>query len=784
MKKQKTMQVERHNGYVSAPAGISRRSFLGGAGVAALGAGLVGTGVLTGCSPAVSPTDETPAATDNTGTTTTKPSASTGMSVQSQINPQNEEYTTNSIADFTTTTLFSQLALGNVTMKNRMLKTAATSGCYTRETAVPYFSNIAKGGVGGVFVEGSYAVFETLDSEAWCTVAGGDTRPKLYDSPLQDIVNEVHSYDVPCFIQFKWGTPGLTYLWHNVPETGSTGTASDLTAEDIAMLVSEAGLAAKNLKAMGYDGIELNCAGDNIPARFLSRYQNDRDASDPYGPASIENRARIVTDMIKEIHTQCGADFPVQVRMNGVEENDANIGQNAMMSTMDEIAALAQAMEAAGAAGLHLILGVFGYHEAQFLNDGYFAGYGINGTTSYGSFFDFKRHFGGVLDGSTSGCGLMLGAAAYVKKHVSIPVGCATYMDPAQAPDLFESALKEGKVDFLYMNRPIANADPEYVNKLREGRLDEIRPCTRCMHCAADFGNHIGMMEGCRVNPCKARAYTDAMPEGYEPTPAATPKNVMVVGGGPAGMEAARVAAERGHKVTLVEAKSSLGGLLSFADAVKGPHENLGKYSSYLSHALDLAGVTVVTGQTVDADYVRTQAPDTVIVATGGARQELGVAGTATTPVVAIQDFMHEDLGENIVVAGFNAQALDTALYLLAHGKHVTMVADEDVANLGKGQSDKMRSFVLPALYAVGCRVMPNSAISAIGDGEATIVNAAGVAGTIACDCVVNAIDMATNTALADALSGEFEVYTVGDCADPWDIQAAVASANLAARAC
>ena len=477
--------------------GISRRNFLGGASVAALGASLFGSGVLTACSPTVVPEQSAESSEVVQGET-----GSSGASVYSRINPQDSGYATNSIEDFSQTTLFSECALGSVTMKNRMIKSAATSGYYDETTAVPYFGNIARGGVGGIVVEGSYAVFEHLDSSEWCTVEGGDVRPTLENGPLRAIVDEVHAAGVPCFIQMKWGTPGLTYLWHNVPADGSKGMASDLTADDIAVMVSDAATAASRLQAMGYDGIELNCAGDNIPARFLSRYQNDRSLDDSYGPGSIENRTRIVTDMIAAIHEQCGDDFPVQVRMNGVEENDGNLGQNASMSSMDEIVALARSLENGGAAGLHLILGVFGYHEAQFLNDGYFGGYGIDGTTSFGTFFDFSKHFGGILDGSTSGCGLMLGAAVYVKERVSIPVGCATYMDPAHAPDLFEAALSEGKVDFLFMNRPIANADQEYAKKLFEGRIEDIRPCTRCLHCAADMNNRFGTLSACSWQEC------------------------------------------------------------------------------------------------------------------------------------------------------------------------------------------------------------------------------------------------------------------------------------------
>ena len=252
--------------------------------------------------------------------------------------------------------------------------------------------------------------------------------------------------------------------------------------------------------------------------------------------------------------------------VNGAEENDGALGDNALVNTPEETVAICQALEAAGADALELRLGTFAFHEAQFVNDGVFAGYGYDGATSFGTFYDFDSHFSGLLDGSHSGCGLIMGACRYVKQHVSIPVGGVVFMDPALAPDYFENALSEGWLDMIYMHRPVANCDAEYANKLREGRIDEIRPCCRCLNCLGGL---------CRVNPCNNSVFTDAMPEGYEVRPADGDKNVMVIGGGPAGMEAARVAAERGYAVTLYE-KNGLGGLLDFAEMVKGKHEKPG----------------------------------------------------------------------------------------------------------------------------------------------------------------------------------------------------------------
>lgn len=760
--------------------GMSRRAFLGGAGLAAVSAGLAGSGALTGCAPQAKQAVEV-----QEGETLAATGTATGASPFSQINPQDWDFTSNSIADLGASTMAEPLAIGSVTMANRLIKTAATSGVANDPTqAVAYFGNIARGGIGGIFVEGSYCLCEEVERRYSSSAMGEDTRLYIDESPLAAIVEEVHGQNVPVFVQMKWGTPGIVYTWGNTPAEGTQTRASELTDEDIALFIQDVAASAKKLQGIGFDGIELNCAGDNIPAWFLSRLRNDRPVEDPYGPATFETRTRFVAECIQGIKEACGADFPVQVRMNGIEENDSPIGQSAFASPVEEVCELAKLLEAAGADSFHLILGVFENHEAQFLGDGFFGGYGLDGTNGFGTFFDFSRHFGGHLDGSHSGCGLMLGAAAKVKEAVSVPVGAATYMDPAIAPDMFEAAVAEGKIDFLFMNRPVANADPDYPSKLFDNRIEDIRPCTRCLHCAADFANRLGVLEGCRVNACKARAFTEAMPEGYEVPAADGSKKIVVVGGGPAGLEAARVCAERGYEVSLLEKNGTTGGLLSFAELVKGRHENLGLFRDWLGHAAEAAGVNIVCGTEANADTVRGENPDVVIIAVGGMRSEAVASGTDATPVVSINDFMAAEIGENVVVAGFNAQAYDTAQYLLAQGKRVTMVAADPIEGLGKGQSTKMLAFTTPGYFAAGGRALAESSIESVGDGAVTVRTGTGAVLEIPCDAVVDASDMVPNTALASELASEFEVVSVGDCADPWDIQAAIATANLAARAC
>lgn len=750
--------------------GVSRRGFLGGMGVAALGMGALGMGALTGCSPKTSEgavSDGAASADAGTGDAV----AAIG-SPYSQINPQDWSFISNTIGDFSKTTMFSEIKVGSLTLKNRLVKSAATSMvCNEEQKAVAYHGRIAAGGMGAVLVEGSYALLERLDKRV--NIADNDARTGFDDSPLAAICEEVHSYGVPCLIQLKTATPGIVYQWENMGPEGETHKASLLSLNDIQMYIEDTIEAAVRLQAMGFDGVDLNAAGDNLPARFFSRFGNDRAADDPYGPATIESRTRIATEVVKGIKERCGSDFVVQVLVNGAEENDGALGLNSLCNTKEETAAICVAMEQAGADALELRLGTFAFHEAQFVNDGCFAGYGYDGATSFGTFFDFDTHFSGLLDGSHSGCGLIMGACKYVKQFVSIPVGGVVFMDPALAPDYFENALNDGTLDLIYMHRPVSNCDAEYANKLLEGRADEIRPCCRCLNCLGGL---------CRVNPCNGSVYTDAMPEGYDVKPGDGEKNVMVVGGGPAGMEAARVCAERGYSVTLYE-KSALGGLMGFADMVKGKHENLARLTAYLSRMLEVEGVNVVMGQEVDAAFVREQKPDVVIVATGAKYPELAAAGTDATPVIPVTDCM-EEMGENVTVLGFNARAVDVAHYLTAQGKKVTIACEQPETAFGTGQSAMLNAFVKPAFAAAGGRILPECTLKSVGDGEVVFTNSFGLDLNVACDCVVDASDMLPDTSLADELSGEFDVYSIGDCATPLSIQNAITTGNLTARNC
>lgn len=681
------------------------------------------------------------------------------------INPQYYDYDTNSVGDLSKSALFSEWKLGSMTFSHRMVKSAAFQLAFmkgNRDEYVNYYKRMAEGGVEMIWIEDFANFWEVTASPL-------KQAPDVYD--VRGMVDELHAAGAKLGCQFDTMGAPIGPLTFTEPFLGNYSTEEVKEWEQAIINMG------KRLKDYGFDAYELNFAANNVGQSFLSRARNNR--TDEYDASSLENRTRFTVECIKGIKEACGEDFAVQVLLNAVEENDTTLGDNSQYSTIEETIAIAKICEEAGADSLHLRIGPQGEHVAQFAGDLYFTARGLEGYNGFGQRFDFDKHFQGLVRGNHSGIGLNLDIAAKVKAAVSIPVGCATYNDPALAPDLFVSAIEEGKVDFLVMNRPLC-VDPQYVNKLRENRLDEIAPCTRCLHCFYDTPRDNCHLEHCRVNAANFRAYGESMPEGYDPVPADTPKNVMVIGGGPAGLEAARIAAERGHSVTVYDKNAAMGGMLPFAEAVKGPHEHLGRLANYLVKQCELQGVTLVNNTEVTADFIEEQNPDAVILAVGGKRESTGLTSTSATNVISVDDLLGGSAGDQVVIVGGNMQAVDAALYLMDQGKKVTIVSPYPKADFEKGHSVNVQEFVKPAMFAAGTRLYPNAVVTAVGDGEITFTSEAGVEMILPCDTVVEALDMVPNTELINGLF--MEAIAVGDCIDPYNIANAIATGNLAGR--
>lgn len=738
---------------------ITRRNFFGAAAVAALGVGSAGAlGSLSGCAPSVPEEKNTP---DAEAATTT------------ELNPQDETYSTCS-DDFSA--LFEPLPMGGITLRNRIVKSPAGSDTWAPDgdslnaNFLDYYENFAKGGSSLVFVESSIPklmAYKPLEQQAtgWLL----EDMSKIPEK-MAPVTERIHKHDA--FAGFQLGVGML--------QEGTT-TITDMTPENIAWFKDAIIELAVQLKAAGFDVIELHCAATQVLKFFMMKRANAR--TDEYSADTVENRTRFVCELIEGIKEKCGQDYPVQILMDAVEENDQALGNTDGFLTIEESIANAKAFEEAGADSFYLRLSVPGMHIAQFAPDLMFTGYKCEGATGFGTRADFSRHFEGIVDGRYSGCGLLLKACAEFKKNLKASVSCAGYMDPRTAPDLMNNAIANGEVDYLMITRPLT-VDPELPNKLQAGKRDEIAPCCRCMHCHAKGGPKGYASDGkefCRVNAVTQNAYTDAMPEGYDLLPAEKAKNIMVVGAGPAGMEAARIAAQRGHTVSLYEKKASLGGLVATAQPFKGGHERLGDLIDYLKHQQEVCGVEVHTETEVTADMVREKAPDAVIVAVGGTR-DTRLEETEAVKIVSVEGLANAETGENVVICGDGAQAIDCALFLLAQGKHVQIVSETEKELVDKEQSLWVRAFVVPHLQAQGVRMWHNVQIGSVVEGGLEITLSTGEDKTLECDSVLECYDMLPNSALFDELKSEFETIAVGDCNNPLNIAQAIREGNLAAR--
>ncbi|MBN1188172.1 MAG: FAD-dependent oxidoreductase [Dehalococcoidales bacterium] len=686
--------------------------------------------------------------------------------------------------------------IGKVKTRNRMIKTAAYGWILydmvkdaIRPEGVAYYEAIARGGIGLQILEISAPHSQTIG------------RP-LYDDKYIEreskIVERMHRHGCPTFVQFydfrplmalpvtvsasAFCYPSRLDMNNALPRALSTQEVRDV----IELVVN----AAERARKAGYDGCELNCACSHLFPSFLSRFWNKR--TDEYGPQNMENRARMIVELIQGIKRRCGADFPVSVLMNGLEINILELGDNAGCSTIEESAAFAKIFENNGADMLHVRIQPIGNHINGFFPEKFYM-FG-EPDTGFGRPFDIKKFIPEFVT-EYEGAGGFIEIAAVIKKAVGIPVMTVGSMDPRLNPGMGENAIREGKIDFIGITRPLT-ADPDLPNKIAAGKPDEVRPCTYCITCFPQ--------SRCRVNAASTRADGPEMPEGYYPQPAEKKKNVLVAGGGPSGLEAARVAALRGHRVTLYEKSSRLGGLMPLAAMVKGPHEKILDYVNYLSGQMVKLGVRVKLGQEVKVETVEKTRPDAVVVATGGAAtvpdipgienpkvlSNARLHGTLETGLKFVPPFtlraltrFYMPVGRKVVIIGGQIQGIQLAEFLVQRGRDVTVVDEGPEESLGL----YVPGFILPRIllynYSRGVKVLMKVKYHEITDQGLTVTTGYGIRKVLEADHIILALPLSPAAALADSLRGKaVEIYTVGDCKTPGVIVDAVESGHLVGR--
>ena len=660
------------------------------------------------------------------------------------LNPQ-EPIELKSNPDFTH--LFSPLQIGSVTLKNRIVKSSAGSehqdnNYWPTDKALAFYGEFCKSGIGMVCYESGIVTTppDGMESEGGIEgVNSMDITKDEYIPAHEHIAKFFHDYDTPIIAQMfdmTMYTGSASSTLHVFAKETNFSNGHMKTTAEVQRAISQFVDAAERYWKAGYDGVGINTSCNHYFATYLSRFTNN-ERTDQYSGDAMENRARVVTEIIEGIRSRCGRDFIVLILMSGVEENLGNLGDNSLCISLEEACEFARIFERAGASCLHIRSETYGHHCAGFMPD--ILHVPEHGHTGYGTIADLGKHFGRMV-GQYEGFGSLLEIAAAIKSAVSIPVGA---MDPRVTPELIENAIADGKIDFILMTQPLL-ADMHCVEKLREGRLDEIAPCTRCMTClTAPYD--MGMPLYCRVNAALTRAFSDDMPEDYDPVEAGEKLNVMVIGGGPAGMEAARIAAQRGHSVTLYEKEGRLDLTMDELSRIKEPHERIQDHKNYLVRQLELRGVTVRTGAVVDAGVVSEAKPDAVIVAVGGLYSGLDVPGfDSVIPASALADGVGVDF---FVILGAQFQGCEAAVNLARQGKRVSIVNTDSADEIYRNGATWIRIQNKIWLEAKGVRFYNNAVVQEIGEKGVTILTDAGLEVTLPADKVINAMPKSSNRA-------------------------------------
>lgn len=621
--------------------------------------------------------------------------------------------------------LFEPIEIGKMNVSNRVIMPAMGtrfpgSDHQVRDQSIRHYARRAEGGVGLIILEGT-CVDEPLGLGGLHQLSIDGDR---YIPGLRKVAEAVHSQGAKIAIQLHHAGPKSHIGDRDRPLVAPSPIPTpdrpdiiprELRAEEIKAIVKKFASGAGRARRAGFDAVELLCAHGYLLNRFLSPHTNRR--KDEYG-GNLEGRMRILREIIEAIETEAGKDLPILCKVPGDDYVDGGV-------TLEESIRICQTLGDWGVSALTITGG--GYAEAKFSQIapmGYPQGWQVH-------------------------------LAERIKKHIRIPVAATGKI---KHPSFAEKILREGKADMVALGRALL-ADPDFVSKAQRDEMDRITPCIACNYCVERIVDE-GKPLRCTVNPLVGREYDTCM------IPAVRSRKVLVVGGGPAGMQAAAVAASRGHEVTLLEKDEKLGGQLQLAARPPGKEE----IAAFLSHQigrLEQNNVAVKLGVKATREIVEGVGPEAVVVATGALPLGLPIPGAALEHVVSswVALAHPEKVRGRVVVIGGGMVGCEVASFLAGQSKKVTLVEQLEDVGLDMGSSN--RKLVLQRLREENVAIILGAQVKEITkEGVGIVEN--GTSGFVAADTVVLATGARSDRELLEALESlKVEVYAIGDCLAP-----------------
>ncbi|MCI8682236.1 MAG: FAD-dependent oxidoreductase [Lachnospiraceae bacterium] len=574
--------------------------------------------------------------------------------------------------------LFSPIKIGNTTVKNRIfmppLSTNLADKGYVTDALIEHYSNRAKGGVGLI-------ITEVTTVEPVYTYLPGDMS--IYDDSYipgwKKLVDAVHQYDTkilsqlfhPAYMAFPIpGTPQLIAP-SNVGPYYAKSAPRPVTVEELHTIVWQFGEAARRFQQAGGDGVEIQAAhAHGLLGGFLTPLYNKR--TDEYG-GDINGRLRLTLEVIEAIRTQCGEDFIIDVRISGDEYSDGGL-------TLNDMIYVSKQLEKAGVDFIHV----------------------SGGNT-------IKR--GSSMPAPGTSPAPHAHASEEIRRHLTIPVSTVARINE---PWIAEELIANGKTDICMIGRPNL-CDSEFVNKAAAGKTDDIRPCIGCGRCLT--GIMFGKPIACTVNPSV---------ESDTIAPAPEQKKVLIIGGGPAGMEAAYTAKMRGHEVVLCEKNQELGGLLRLAAVPIGKQE-LCKVIKFMARRLFQAGIEVRLNCQVTPEMISSEFEGYEILCTAGAKPKEIKAFQCFKQTMTADDVLSGQgfPGRKIVILGGGSVGCETADYLapliddkFPANRDVTVIEMTDTLMAGEGGPAK--SALTQRLIRKGVKLELNSVVTNVDETSIT----------------------------------------------------------------